>query len=236
MTVIRELKTKKDGAALKALALDGDVGAAFAFVDLVFGGKYAGAATPGQTKVAAKDDARADALGFVQSFADSGEFEAIKRWALINFEGVREPGQFGGTIMNSHYTVSEEAYRKVLNHPECTKEETPDLIFRTGMSAFLSSRINGSDRTFEIVDLWESGRSLPGPRASLCAHALADLYWTLSMYEKAVECAHEACSVHPYSHLTLFQAYNSGKGVPVNPDQARHHHQQWNEMTTGKKS
>jgi lipopolysaccharide biosynthesis regulator YciM len=147
----------------------------------------------------------------------------------MNFSGVHEPGKFGGTLMTSYFSRAETLYDQILAHPECTDEERAFNIFRKGTSALFSARISRTDRTEEVIELWLQGRAMKGPAALLCTHALADLYWTLREYEKAVELAKEACDTYPYSHLTLYQAYKEGKGVEKDPAAASHHWSLWQE-------
>jgi tetratricopeptide (TPR) repeat protein len=234
MTTISDLVKKKDGATLKAMALDGDQDAALAFSELVFNAKYAGDASGGKTKKAAKDEAREDAIEFMRSMAAEGSLKALKEWAEMNFEGVREPGKFGGTVMNSFYAEAGKAFEEVLSHPELPDRERPAMMFKRGTCLLFCARRSGEDRNSEVIALWEEGRALKADGSLLCAHGLADLYWKLGRYEEAVECAKEAAEAYPFSHLTLYQAFKSGKGAPVNPELARHHYARWDELTAGK--
>lgn len=234
MTSLTDLHAARDGAALKALALEGRTEAALLFSDLVCNAKYAGDAN-GTTKKAAKDLAREDAIKLVRDAAETGDFKALSEWASMNFEGRREPGQFGGTIMTSFYGVAEELYQTLLSHPDCPDDQRSSFLFRQGVSIQLKARIKGIDRNQEVIDLWKSSIAAGGSESDKAEHALSDLYWRLGDHANAVAHASNVLETCPYAHLTLFLGYQKGLGVAQDEAEAQRQYDLWNAKTAPKR-
>lgn len=235
MSTSIDLHRNRDGAALKAMALEGDVEAALLFSDLVCEAKYAGDTTGGISKKAAKEAAQEDAINLVRQAAETGSIKALQEWASMNYEGRREPGHFGGTVMTSFYGVSEELYRQLLEHPECSKEQRTCYLYRQGFSILMKARIKGLDRTSEVMDLWQQAIIEGGLGADMAEQALSDLYWRLSEHGLALTHARNVLETRPYAHLTLHNAYKHGLGVEPNPDEAARHYNLWFTLTEPKK-
>lgn len=234
MNNISELVKKKDGAALKALVQDGDHAAAIAFAGLVFDGIYGGDASAGGTKKDAKDLARSDAFEFVENSASQGHFDAMVLWADVNFNGVREPGQFGSNLRGAYYGEAETCYQNLLDHPECPDEKRSEFMTRKAQAIEFKSRIKGLDRNSEIDSLLTEAATGAHPSA-LANFILSGRLWKKKDYEAAVTQAHAACESFPYAHLTLRDAYRDGLGVQADADKAAQHHQAWEEGTAPKK-
>lgn len=234
MTDIAELQKKRDGSALKVLADEGDHRAGIAFAQLVFDAKYAGDTTVAKTKKEAKEVAQADAVELLDRAYQAQHFDGMAAWADINFNGVREPGQFGSNLRPAYYSVAEEAYRALLEHPECPSNRRGEFLVGQAQAIRFKSAIRGTDRRDEAVALLEQATEAEDNQ-SLAHHILSGILWEEGQHEPAVTHAKACYEDYPFAALILQKAHEKGAGVDKSLEKAHWYYNYWEQKTQTKK-
>jgi len=239
MDTVEESVGRRDGAALKAMAQDGNAEAAIAFADLVFGAKYGGDLTIHKTKKAAKDEAREDAPRLVVQAGEAGSHAALEKAADMYFMSVWEPGNFGSLILPASYKIAMGFYQRLIEAEGLSDEQKALYHCRLGLCYFFRNRVKDStdpEHRQMVIDSWEAARQFPETESAKTAtHCLSDLYHREGRYKESFDLAESIADTRPWAQMTLALAYKHGRGVDQDMDKFQRHYQAFLTMSGSKK-
>lgn len=238
MSEIQDLKIKKDGMALKALAEEGDLDAGLAFAELVFDAKYAGdeAAIKAKkvTKKDEKEKARLEAFAFIEAAAESDHLPGLVFKAETKFSGVREPGPHGSQLAGAFYGEAESLFAQLLARSDCPEDRRGEFLIKQAQSIDFKARIKGLDRREEVLDLLKQALEQKDSK-ELAHYILSGLYWNAGQHKEGVEHALNCYKAHPFAALTLQKAHEKGLGVEQDDGKAATYYQFWFAETAPKR-
>jgi tetratricopeptide (TPR) repeat protein len=237
MSSVDDLHKAKKGADLKALAYFGNHEAAMAFSNLVFNGKYDGDLTAHKTKKAAKEEAIDDSVELVVTAAEADFLPAIKEAADMYFEGRREPGNYGETIVSPSYKKAIFYFKKLVEQKNIDQIDVGKTWYQLGMATLFRKRIKRNKDLADVYDYWLKALAFGGNSAVLAALCLSENYWADGKYDRAVELAQGIVNDHPYANLIICEAHKKGLGgLEQSDDEARRYYQLWFQQTAKKKA
>ncbi len=220
---IADLSKQKNGKVLLSISEEGNYEAGLEFAKLVFNGKYSGEALDENgevvTKKDAKNKAKIDAEKCVLRGAEAGILACIEEAADMYFLGRREPGQFGGTIVNCDFKKSVEFHENLLNHEDVNNNILSFAHFRLGILNNLITVPKEKKDWDKSLNHWEKAKALSGLGSTLATASIAQYYYYEEKnYGIAIPLLESIFNSSPYSALLLALAYRDANGVKKSED------------------